>query len=190
VRGQAAEGQTYYQGFAAHHVGPNGQELPEKAVPPSSPWTIFPDPRTSYPGKQSLGPMIGAPAPGPKLAQILDGTSNTFLVAEAGQAVPWTKPQDIPFPVGPNGALPKNVSWPKLGGLFDGDFHVIMVDGGSLHFVKKDVPAEKLWPFVCPNDGLIPDYPGIGLPEPKWITDLKNNPPPKDGDGKTEFDKK
>ncbi len=40
-------------------------------------------------------------APGPTPVRIpasfLNGTSNTILVAEAGQDVPWTKPADLPF---------------------------------------------------------------------------------------------
>ena len=31
------------------------------------------------------------------LQKITDGTSNTIMVTEAGTAVPWTKPDDMPF---------------------------------------------------------------------------------------------
>jgi hypothetical protein len=59
-----------------------------------------------------------------RIADITDGTSNTILVAEAAQAVPWTKPVDLPFD--PSGALP------PLGGLFpDDSFNICMVDGSS-----------------------------------------------------------
>ena len=52
---------------------------------------------------------------------IPDGTSNTGLVLEAGDPVIWTKPADLPFNA--KGPLP------KLGGLFDGDFHIVFCDG-------------------------------------------------------------
>src|SRR5262249_25844480 len=52
-------------------------------------------------------------------AQITDGTSNTILVAEAADPVPWSKPQDLPFP--PAGPLP------RLGGITkEGGFSVVM----------------------------------------------------------------
>ena len=54
-------------------------------------------------------------------ADITDATGNTFVVVEAGEAVPWTKPADLPWK--PNGPLP------RLGGLFGGDFNAAMADG-------------------------------------------------------------
>jgi hypothetical protein len=68
-----------------------------------------------------------------------DGASNTFAVVEAGTAVPWTKPADIPFD--PRKPLP------KLGGLFDGDFHVVFCDG-AIHYVKQGVKEETLKKFI------------------------------------------
>src|SRR5262249_598312 len=66
-------------------------------------------------------PLVGAPGPVPVFegglttrmpASFPDGTSNTILVAEAGEAIPWSKPGDLRYD--PNGPLP------KLGGLFRG----------------------------------------------------------------------
>jgi len=34
---------------------------------------------------------------GPRLINFRDGLSNTFLIVEAGEAVPWTKPADLPY---------------------------------------------------------------------------------------------
>src|SRR5262249_51204841 len=61
---------------------------------------------------------------------LVDGTSNTFLVVEAGDAVPWTKPVDVEY------RADKPV--PKLGGLFEQGFHVAIADGDVCFFRKKD----------------------------------------------------
>src|SRR5262249_30213999 len=50
---------------------------------------------------------------GPRLTQDFpDGTSNTLLIAEAAEPVPWTKPADLVYD--PDGPLP------GLGGVFKG----------------------------------------------------------------------
>lgn len=64
------------------------------------------------------------------LAKILDGSSNTIMAVEAGEAVPWTKPDVLSFD--------KSKPLPKLGGLFDGNFHVLMADG-SVRMMSKTV---------------------------------------------------
>ncbi len=73
-----------------------------------------------------------------------DGTSNTFLVAEAAKPVVWTKPEDLVF----NG---KDV--PELGGLFDGKFHAAMADG-SVNRFRKGIDASILKLLIDPADGL------------------------------------
>jgi hypothetical protein len=73
-----------------------------------------------------------------------DGTSNTFLVAEAAKPVVWTKPEDLVF----NG---KDV--PELGGLFDGKFHAAMADG-SVNRFRKEIDASILKLLIDPADGL------------------------------------
>jgi uncharacterized protein (TIGR03067 family) len=52
-----------------------------------------------------------------------DGTSNTIMLAEGGEAVPWTRPADLPFD-------PKK-PLPRLGGLFPDGLHVAMFDGSA-----------------------------------------------------------
>jgi Protein of unknown function (DUF1559) len=72
-----------------------------------------------------------------KLSHVFDGTSNTFLVVEAGKAVPWSKPDDLEFD--PDKPLP------RLGGVFNNGFHAMVADG-SMHFVKqKDEKTLKKW---------------------------------------------
>jgi hypothetical protein len=182
VRGQAPAGYTFYQGFADHLLDLKGAEYPEGArVPNSSASAFFPDPRYWFGLMGNTDPRVATPAPFRRVASVQDGTTNTILVTEAGEAVPWTKPQDIPF----RGDMTKLVlagTWPKLGGLFDGDFHVAMVDG-TIYSIKKDVPADKLRTFITVAGGEIPDYPGIGLPEPQWQKDLKKKQAGRDGGG-------
>jgi hypothetical protein len=188
VRGQASPGHTFYQGFADHFLKAGGKEFgPKEFIFPISLGALFPDPRTSYP--QGKGRRGGFPVPGPRIFSIADGTANTFLVVEAGAAVPWSKPQDIPFRFDLEGAMKggkhpwETATWPKLGGMFDGDFHAVMVDG-TVYYIKKDAPGEKLRPFITPRDGVMPDYRGIGLEEPAWMREPPPKGPPKDG-GKT-----
>jgi Protein of unknown function (DUF1559) len=68
-----------------------------------------------------------------KVFEFTDGTSNTLLVAEAGSAVPWTKPEDLHF--APDDPLP------ELGGLFPGVFNAALADGSVKTFSKKADPG-------------------------------------------------
>ena len=74
-----------------------------------------------------------------KFNQITDGTSNTFMVIEAGEAVPWSKPADVAFDA--------KKPLPKLGGIFDGDFNVAFCDG-SVRFVKNGVKEDILKKYI------------------------------------------
>jgi hypothetical protein len=67
---------------------------------------------------------------GTTFAQITDGLSNTWMVVEAEEGVPWTKPDEFEFD-------PKQ-DLPKLGKAFKNGFHVLYGDG-SVRFYK-DVP--------------------------------------------------
>jgi hypothetical protein len=64
-----------------------------------------------------------------------DGTANTILIVEASKAVPWTKPEDIPYD-------PKK-PLPKLGAAFENGFFVLMGDA-STRFVKNSISKETL----------------------------------------------
>jgi RNA polymerase sigma factor (sigma-70 family) len=73
-----------------------------------------------------------------------DGTSNTILIVEAGEAVPWTKPVDLPYE-------PKQ-PLPKLGGMFKDGFTVTLADGGA-RFVKRSISEKTLRNAITRNDG-------------------------------------
>jgi hypothetical protein len=62
------------------------------------------------------------------------GTSATFLIVEAGTAVPWTKPEDIGYA--------EDRPIPKLGGMFKESVRVAYADGSVdtlLHDAKESV---------------------------------------------------
>src|SRR5262249_50301364 len=84
-------------------------------------------------------------AEGPRIANFTDGTSNTFLVVEAGEAVPWTRPDDLPYDA------KKPV--PRLGGQFQQGFHAAMADG-SILFIKKEIDEAILRALINPADAI------------------------------------
>jgi len=81
-----------------------------------------------------------------KIGNIPDGHSNTALVVEAGDPVIWTKPADLPF-------LGIKPPLPKLGGQFDGDFHVLLCDGDVTRF-KKNYDPDEMKKVIMPADGI------------------------------------
>ncbi len=83
---------------------------------------------------------------GISLVNIPDGTSNTILAVETLPAVPWTKPEDIPFDV--------DRPLPKLGGFHEGGFWATMCDG-SARFIKSTVPEKTLKIAIGRNDGQV-----------------------------------
>jgi RNA polymerase sigma factor (sigma-70 family) len=77
-------------------------------------------------------------------ASIPDGTSNTILVVEAANPVPWSKPEDLPFVA--------DQALPKFGGLFGGDFNALFADG-AVQFLSAKSDAQVLRFAIMPADG-------------------------------------
>jgi hypothetical protein len=94
---------------------------------------------------------------GTRMAGITDGTSNTILVVEAGEAVPWTKPDDLAYD-------PKK-PLPKLGGLFPEGFHILLADG-SVRYLGPKVREKDLRALITPAGGEVIDWKTIPLALP------------------------
>jgi uncharacterized protein (TIGR03067 family) len=97
-------------------------------------YQTFVGPGTAFePGKQLHFP-----------ASFPDGTSSTVQFVEAGEAVPWTKPADLPYD--PKKALP------KLGGLFPGGFHIALMDC-SVKWVNRRFDERTFRLAITRDDG-------------------------------------
>jgi hypothetical protein len=84
-------------------------------------------------------------------ADFPDGVSNTFPVVEAGEPVPWTKPEDLVYD--PDGPLP------ELRCLFNDGFRARMADCAG-RFVRKGTSEAALRAAITRNAGdtLGPDW--------------------------------
>jgi hypothetical protein len=89
---------------------------------------------------------------------ILENGSHTILLAEAGEAVPWTKPADLDYDEGP---------LPPLGGVFKEKgrfslfgpnrkvgYHVALVDG-SVRFIEPGIDEATLRSAINRKDGTL-----------------------------------
>lgn len=74
---------------------------------------------------------------------IKDGTSNTIMVVEAANAVPWTKPEDVPYSPGVA---------PTLGEHFTGGANVLFADG-SVRFLRTSVGPQSLEAAITSDGG-------------------------------------
>jgi serine/threonine protein kinase len=121
-----------------------GVKTPE---PYTTYYQAFVGPGTAFEPQTGQHALFGSP--GLRMTSFTDGTSNTILLAEAAEAVPWTKPADLVYD-------PKQ-PLPALGGPFPDGFNVAMADGNVL-FVKKTVRERTLRDAITRNDGnVLPD---------------------------------
>jgi hypothetical protein len=77
-------------------------------------------------------------------ADFPDGTSNTLMIVEARKAVPWTKPEDLPYDA--------NKPLPKLGLPGAKGFLASLCDG-SVRFMSDKVTEKTLRYAITRNDG-------------------------------------
>jgi hypothetical protein len=118
--GDAGRGMTNYRGLIA---------APGSAV--RTAWATLSD-------KEAPLGVWGGRFPAP----LEDGTSNTFAVVEAAEAVPWTRPGELDYD-------PKK-PLPKLGGLFPDGFHAGMMDGAVL-FISSQVKEADVRGLITAN---------------------------------------
>jgi RNA polymerase sigma factor (sigma-70 family) len=99
---------------------------------------VFTGKDTVFPGKEGI-----------LLQDIKDGTSNTILIVEAGEAVPWTKPDELPYDA--------KKALPKLGGQFKDGFYMAFCDG-SVRFVSTPINEEVFRALITRNGMEIVDF--------------------------------
>ncbi len=119
------------------------QEMPTTYLCPSR---SNPAPSTTtycvFTGKGALfepGQAIG-------MAGVTDGTSNTVMVAESEEGVPWTKPDDLTFD--PQAAA----SLCGAGSSHPGGFNASFADG-SVRFFKKSIALQVFRALITRNAG-------------------------------------
>jgi hypothetical protein len=116
----------------ATYAPPGGKAW--KVPPHHTVCKVFVGPGAAFEGREGLSLKSDFP----------DGTSNTFLVVEAGTPVPWTKPEDLPFD--PDGPLP------DLRSLFSDMFRAGLADGGVRH-VPLETSERTLRSAITRNGG-------------------------------------
>jgi hypothetical protein len=84
---------------------------------------------------------------GTKVGRITDGAHRTIAIAEAANSVPWTKPEDLSF--SDDEAKPL----PRVGGLFEGGFHVIVADYSVVFLSKAKVDPKTLRALITIDGG-------------------------------------
>jgi hypothetical protein len=104
-----------------------------------------------------FNPAITRPGPWPLgmlTVRFADGLSNTLLVVEAGEAVPWTKPDEL--------AYDAKKPLPKLGGLFPEGIHAALADG-SVKLLDRKIDEATLRALITPAGGEVIDWGRIPL---------------------------
>ena len=118
--------------------------MPEVFTTPSSPTEngttrirLFEGPGTLFPGDRGM-----------PIQQMTDGTSNTVAIVAAANAVPWTRPGDLPF--APNEPLP------DLDDTDDKGVLVGIADGSVRYVLGADEPFWKM--LITPAGGEVVNW--------------------------------
>ncbi len=82
--------------------------------------------------------------PGPSITSITDGSSNTILVVESREPVPWTKPDELEYAA--------NRPLPKIGGHFRNVTYALMADG-SVQALPYDLPEATVRALITADGG-------------------------------------
>ena len=158
VGGDAPPGHTYYRGFAGtKETGPTAMpvfSVEPRFGPGEPPWVT---PAMSASGNLNRWP---------------DGTLNTLMVVEAADAVPWTKPEELPY----DGKLPL----PKLGNPATGHALAVMASADPRILNTKKIDEQELRAAITVADGKRPTIPGFGYTPPP----VAPPPPLRPGTGK------
>ena len=104
---------------------------------PNTRYRVFVGPGTMFETKKKIN-----------LVSITDGTSNTIMIAEAGDKVPWPQTNELPFtPTGPIA---------PLGRASSDRFQVVMGDG-SVRTFRKTMSQTTLRAMITRNGGEVVD---------------------------------
>jgi hypothetical protein len=81
-----------------------------------------------------------------------DGTSNTLMIVEAAKAVPWTKPEDLPYDA--------NKPLPKLGLAGVKSYFLASMCDGSVRTISRSITEQTLRSAITRNGGEVlgPDF--------------------------------
>jgi hypothetical protein len=79
------------------------------------------------------------------IPHFIDGTSYIILIIEAGNPVPWTKPEDLHYA--------EDEPLPELGGLFADVIHAVFADG-AVHTLTRKYDEKQLRYAITANDGM------------------------------------
>ena len=108
---------------------------------------------------------------GVEAAEITDGTSYTLLVVEAAEAVPWTKPDDLPYS--------QNEPLPRLGGSMQDGFAALFAHA-EVRFLDRHFDERLLRGLITANGGEVlssHQILGPGDPAPGGLTPQKGAKP-------------
>jgi hypothetical protein len=96
-------------------------------------YQVFTGPGTLFEGKKGI-----------KFSDVTDGTSNTIMIIEGGDSVPWTKPVDLPYD--------PSKPMPMLGGMYKTGCHIVTADG-AVHFARKPFDERLIRAAITRNGG-------------------------------------